>query len=239
MSSVARLSIPLIVLGVVLSIGASAFAEAVPWDNEDGSNERFGWPNGQSGDGSLGQGGLWGDPTITAEGFFNFENMNELFKAEATYPAGDNIVSSASVTINTPGSSPPGAAPVTELHIREWGSFTGDIEDVEASGATVLLIPIDPGGLPAELGELTMTFDIDEHTWEASMDIYFADIGGTPPFPPELSILAVDISNHLKAIPLDGTASIQKLGAEVTLPEPTTLGLVFFGLLPIVLRRTR
>ena len=238
MSPVARLSVTLIVLGVGLSMGASAFATAVPWANEDGSNPRFGWSDGQSDDGGLGQGGLWGDPTVTEQGFF-FEDMNELFKAEATYPASDNIASSLSMTISTFGSSPPGAPPLTDLYIREWGSFTGDIEDVDASGGTVLLLPINPGGVPTELGQLTMTFDIDEHTWEASMDISFADIGGMPPFPPEMNILLIDITNHLKAIPLDGTASIQKLGAEVTVPEPTTLGLLFFGLLPVVLRRTR
>jgi hypothetical protein len=238
MKFLARLSIPLVVFAVVRLAGAPAFATAVPWANETGSNPRFGWSDGQSDDGGLEQGGLWGDPTVTEHGFF-FEDMNDLFKAEAAYPASDNIASSLSVTIDTSGSSPPGAAPLSELRIREWGSFTGDIEDVDASGGTVLLLPISPSGTPTELGQLTMAFDIEEHTWEASMDILFADIGGTPPFPPEVSIFGIDITNHLQAIPLDGAASIQKLGAEITLPEPATLGLVLCGFLPIVLRRAR
>ena len=237
MRSVARLSVPLVVFGVVLSIGASAFATAVPWTNEDGSNARFGWSSGQSDDGGLLQGGLWGDPTVTEHGFF-FENMSDLFEAEATFPAADNIASSVSVTINRLGATPPGADPLTELHIREWGSYTGEIADVIETGGTVLLIPITvPPTPPAELGELTMTFDSDAGTWEASMDIDFASIGGL--FPSEVDILGIDITNHLKATPASGFASIQKLGAEITVPEPTTLGLVLFGLLPIVLRRAR
>jgi hypothetical protein len=96
-----------------------------------------------------------------------------------------------------------------------------------------------PSGPPANLGELEMTFDVEEGTWEASLDVVFADIGGIPAFPPEVNLLGLDVTNHLKAIPLDGSASIQKLGAEIIIPEPATLTLVLCGVVAIVSRRAR
>jgi hypothetical protein len=203
----------------------------VPWTNESGSNARFAWSDGQSDDGGLGEGGLWGDPIVTIEGFF-FDDVNPLFRAEA--PDADNIVSAMSVNLSTLGADPVPADPLTELHITEWGTYTGMWEEVAASSGTVLLIPISPSGPPTNLGQLTMTHDPDTLSWMASMNIYFDEIGGG--FPSEVNILGLDVTNHLIAT---GTSSIQKTGAKVLVPEPTTAMLVLCGLIPIVSRRRR
>lgn len=228
--------VPIISLVLVASLFTGAQAAPVDWDNDSGANARFGWSDGQSGDGDLGGDGLWGNPIVNELGFF-FRDMDEAFMAEATYPSADNILSSTSVLINTNNSDPAGAAPLTELHIREWGSYTGDIENVSSTFGTVLLVPIIPGGVPVNVGELTMTYDDVEKTWEASMDIYFDEIGGMPPFPAEVQLLSLDVTNHLKAVPVDGSASIQKLGADIIVPEPACLTLLLFGLGGMLLRR--
>ena len=228
--------VPIISIVLVGSLFAGAQATPVIWDNTSGANARFGWTNGQSGDGGLGGGGLWGNPTVNELGFF-FRDMEETFEAEATYPSADNILSSMSVLVNTNNADPTAAPPLTELHIREWGSYTGNIEDVSDTFGTVLLVPIVPGGVPVNMGEMAMTFDDVEKTWAASMDIYFNEIGGMPPFPAEMQHLSLDITNHLKAVPLSGAASIQKLGADIIVPEPACLTLVLFGLGGVLLRR--
>ena len=227
--------VPIITVVLVASVAAVSFASPVAWDNATGANARFGWSNGQSGDGGLSGAGLWGDPTVNELGFF-FRDMEETFAAEATHPASDNILSGMSVTLNTMTSSPPAAPALTELHIREWGCYTGEIEDVMATSGTVQLIPIVPSSSSVNLGQLTMDYDDVEKTWTASMDIYFDQIGGG--FPPALNIFGLDISNHLKAVPLDGrTASIQKLGADIVVPEPACLTLLLVGLGGVLLRR--
>ncbi len=225
---------PLLVVCLVLSVGAAATAVPRDWTNASGANAVFGWTNGQSGDGDVATVGLWGDPITTDQGFF-FRTMEPMFEAAATFPSSASTLSGMSVVANTLGAAPPNPSPLTELHIREWGTFTGDIEDVDASGGTVLLLPLSPPGPPINLGELVMTFDAGAGTWTARMDVVFADIGGG--FPAGVNILSVDVTNHLKAIPVDGSASIQKLGADVVTPEPATSALGLVGLLIVMRRR--
>ncbi|HUU82199.1 MAG TPA: hypothetical protein VM243_01725 [Phycisphaerae bacterium] len=226
----------LLVVGLVVSVAGSVVAAPRAWTNATGSNSTFGWSGGQSGDGDVTNVGLWGDPIVNDEGFF-FRDMNPLFKAEAVWPASSNMLSGMSVTLNTMNAVPPNMAGLTELRVREWGSYTGDIEDVVATGGTVLLTPISPGGPPTNLGELAMTFDSQEGTWEASMDVVFSDIGGG--FPSAVQIMSMAITNHLEAIPMDGSASIQKEGASVVFPEPATGMLTLCGLIAVARRRGR
>ncbi len=142
-----------------------------------------------------------------------------------------------SVVMNTLAASPPSTTMITKLHIAQWGTFTGDVADVQASGGTVLLVPLSPGGTPANLGELAMSFNTIDGTWIAEMDIVLADIGGA--FPAGVNILSIDVTSHLKAIPSAGNATMTEQGALVTIPEPATLTLGLLGVVPIILRRTR
>ncbi len=227
--------LPVLAVGLLLTVSSSVWAAPVPWSNASGSNSRFGWSNGQSDDGGLGGSGLWGNPVVTPPGFY-FGAMSPNFRAEATDPESDNMLSSMSVVLSVFSSTPPNAPSLTELRIEEWGTFTGDVSDVEATGGTVLLTSLNPARPPKNLGELNMRFDTENGTWRAWMDIDFAAIGGT--FPAAVKILSVDVTNHLKAIPTGGrTASIQKTGATVTVPEPATGMFVLCGLVTLVARR--
>lgn len=199
------------------------------------ANVRFGWFDGKSDDGGLGQGGLWGQPTVPAVGFL-FEDVNPLFKAEATPSQSDAIASVMNVSLDTGDAAPVPADPLTELHVHEWGSFSGEVAHFAGTYGTLQVIPTNPG-LPYQPHsvELTFEFDTENHTWEAWGDMVFAE---TPPsFPSEVIGLTVNVTNHLQVAP--GTSSIQKLGAEVTIPEPTALMLLLCGLVPVVSRRAR
>ncbi len=228
--------LPFVVVGLVALVGTNAIAGERNWTNDTGSNSGFGWTNGASGDGDIATVGLWGDPAVNDVGF-RFQTMNPLFTASASYPNSASRLSNMSVVLNTFGATPPSALPITKLHISQWGSFTGDIADVSASGGTVLLVPLSPPGTPTNLGALAMTFNSIDGTWIAEMDIELADIGGG--FPAGVNILSIDVTSHLKAIPLAGNATMTEEGALVTIPEPAALTLGLLGLVPIVLRRTR
>ncbi len=235
----ARKWLPFIAVALTLSLSSSAvFATAVAWTNEDGSNARFGWNSGQSDDGGLEQGGLWGDPVVSLQRF-DFDAMHNLFYAETTAPASVSIASAMSVTMDTTAADAP-AAPLTEVHFFEWGTYTGDAADLAAGTyGTMLLIPVTPGFPQYIPHSVDLTFDFNEvnHTWTAWADL---DFTSPPPlFPSAVTVLGIDITNHLHATPDSGTASIQKLGATVTVPEPSTGLLVLIGLAAVVRRGGR
>ena len=235
-SSRLRSCLPLMVVGLVALVATNAIAGDRNWTNDNGSNTRFGWSNGASGDGDIATVGLWGDPLVDDVGF-RFQNMNPLFRATASFPSSASRLSNMSVVLNTLSATPPSATPITKLHISQWGTFTGDVADVDASGGTVLLVPLSPPGTPANLGELAMTFDTINGTWIAEIDILLSDIGGA--FPAGVNILSIDVTSHLKAIPSAGNATMTEQGALVTIPEPAALTLGLLGIVPIILRRTR
>lgn len=225
---------PLVIVGLVLVLAVSASAEQIPWDPPEGANARFGWFDGKSDDADLGEGGLWGQPTVPVAGFL-FEDMNPLFRAVATPTQSDAIASVMKVSIDTNDADPAPADPLTELHVHEWGSFTGDVADLTGTYGTLLIIPTNPGApayWPYQVS-LTFEFDTEAYTWEAWADVIFAN---TPPtFPSEAIGITIDVTNHLQVAP--GSSSIQKLGAEITVPEPTALMLLLCGLVPVVSRR--
>ena len=123
-----RWSLPIL---VVLAVACTANAAAIPWTNATGSNARFSWAAGQSGD------GLWGNPTDTNNGFL-FNDMDSGFIAEANGVAG-SVTSSVKVTMTAIGDS------FEELHIREWGTFEGAVPDVSGSSGTLSLLVLAPG----------------------------------------------------------------------------------------------
>lgn len=224
----------LIVVGVVLSIGASAFAAVVPWTNASGSNARFSWANGQSNDCGIPADppkGMWGDPTVYDVGFF-FNDMRPDFEASAgpAYPGGHPVVSSEmDVDIITIGD------PFAEMYILEFGTYAGEISAVNASSASAEIFQMSPFVMTTI--PLTMTF-FEDNTWEARLDI--DDLASYPGIYSTLGNFSLSITNSLHASPAEGeSASIQKTGARVVFPEPTTLALVFVGIVPLTVRRLR
>jgi hypothetical protein len=156
--------------------------------------------------------------------------MDPGFKAEATEPSAQTTLSLMSVSVNTYAYSP-----VTELHVYEYGTFTGNIEDVDQTTGLVSLSIYYPGFAFPEI-PLNFTFNMDG-TWSAYCELDPASLGTE--FAGGLVDFDLDISNYLVAEPMTqgGTAMIQKLGGKVVFPEPATLLLAVCGLAMISLRR--
>ncbi len=221
-------------VALLVAVG-SASAVDVDWGNASGSNARFVWSQGQSGDGDLGGGGLWGDPTVTEQGFF-FTDMDPTFEAEATYPGTDAVLSATSVTLNAVGGR------VTEIHVREGGTFTGDVADVEASVGSLSILFMNPPASVINVGPLDYEFNVAEGTWTASLDVDVLSLHPMLASANGALLFNVDVTNHLKAEPdtIGATsASIQKTYASIVIPEPSSLLLGAIGLFSLVNRRSR
>jgi hypothetical protein len=209
-----------------LLVAGTAGAADVAWSNASGSNADFAWSNGKSGE------GMWGNPVVTTLGFW-FTAMKPTFKAEATYPASNTLVSTCSVLVNTINPKL-----ISELHIREYGTYSGDIADVIATSGTLTVSLITPYGGVQNLGNLTVSFNPANHTWTAFKDVNLAALnpaGGKDTF-------NITVTNYLQATP-DGvgatTAIIQKTGGRFIVPEPATLALALVGFAMLSLRRSR
>lgn len=228
-------------VGLTLVMASSAGAAAISWTNASGSNSAFDWSNGDSGDGQ------WGDPDVLPSGFF-FNNMLPTFKAgPVTNPSADTIVSSMSVDVDA-------SSPITELHFAEFGTYTGDVADVRTADtgddvktfASVLLTVLDPfdfiNGPVFQAGYLEFQFHANG-TWDAALDLDLADLTAmSAMFAGGINTFSVAVTNHMMAVPDDigaTTASIQKTGGRVVVPEPAMLLFGLCGLAAITLRRSR
>ena len=220
-----RLTSGVSIVSLMLLVGTAGAAD-VPWVPPSGSNADFAWLNGKSGD------GMWGNPVVTTKGFW-FTNMDPSFKAEATFPLSYTRTSTCAVTIDDVG-----APLITELHIREYGTYSGDIADVSHSGGTLSVSLLVPSGGTQNLGNLTMGFNPANHTWTAWKDVDLAALipaGGKDTF-------NVVVTNHLAATPDaigETSAMIQKTGGRIIIPEPATLAMALVGFAMLSLRRSR
>jgi len=234
-------------LAAVFTFAIAGGAEAAffPWGNASGTSPGnvFSWTDGDSEDSGLGLGeGLWGDPTVTDQGFF-FNDMRPEFKAEATEPSAVVIESKTRVMIT-------GTNPLTELHIAEWGTWTGAAEDVNTTYGSVTVTPLIPVDSPFNMPlQLNLTFQYTEvvgdvNTWSAKADIDLTqDLSSFLPglYDSGVTKFQVTVTNHLRSDPVGAgeTAMIQKVGGRIIVPEPATLLLGLGGLLAIALRRSR
>jgi len=220
-----RLTSSVSVVFMILLVGTAGAAD-IAWSNASGSNADFAWLNGKSGD------GMWGNPTVTTLGFW-FTAMKPTFKAEATYPVSNTLDSTVQVIVNANTGKL-----ISELHIREYGTYSGDIADVSHSGGTLSVSLLVPSGGTQNLGNLTMGFNPANHTWTAWKDVDLAALipaGGKDTF-------NVVVTNHLAATPDaigETSAMIQKTGGRIIIPEPATLAMALVGFAMLSLRRSR
>ena len=220
-----RLTSSVLIVSMILLAGTAGAAD-VSWVPPSGSNADFAWSNGKSGD------GMWGNPTVTTLGFW-FTAMKPTFKAEATYPGSNTLDSTVQVIVNANTGKL-----ISELHIREYGTYSGDIADVSHSGGTLSVVLINPSGGTQNLGSVTMGFNPANHTWTAFKDVNLAALipaGGKDTF-------NVVVTNHLAATPDtigETTATIQKTGGRIIIPEPATLALALVGFAMLSVRRSR
>ncbi len=207
---------------IVLAAACTANAAAIPWANDTGSNARFSWTAGQSGE------GLWGNPTAIGAGFL-FNDMAPAFTAEANGTAG-SVTSTLKVTMTAIGDS------FEELHIREWGTFEGAVPDVSGSSGTLSLLvmsPMPPGEF--NIGSLDFDFNASQGTWTAGIDVDLTSLsmfltGG-------VDSMAITVTNHLSALIGTEHTEITKTGGSIIIPEPATFVLGLIGLLAISRRR--
>ena len=225
------------VAGMTLAVAFSAQAADRSWQTPSGSSpgNTFDFNGGQSGDdgltlingGTLNPEGLWGEPTVTATGF-NFENLRDEFEAVATGGGSAARQSEMDVQITPTGQA------FNEIHVYEFGTWTGDLAAVQSSTASVQIFQPSPLIFPTTFDSLPITFHLDG-TWEMQFDIndFAAQFGAS------FSNVFLSVTNILNSNPSSGDASIKKLGVRVDFPEPATLGLMLLGAIPVVTRRRR
>ena len=215
-----------LVLPVVL---AHSPANAAPWANPTGTNERFEWSAGQNTNDML------GDPVNIAQGLF-FTGMTG-FRAEGGGGVGDSIVDLASAVVNT---ASVGADPLNHYNVREWGTWNiggpqGAVnpEDVFAVQADVSVLRIQPEFwlTQADITDMSLVF-FPDGTWVTEGSIL------SPAEPGEWIEGLFKASSSLQ---VDGAAPagtwIQLDGVQMTLPEPGSMSLILLGGSLVLLRR--
>ena len=236
----------------------STTAYAVDFNfNQAGQTSAFGW-NGQSP--AFGHTGTdnqnMGSPTVNSNGFFfinEFGDMNYVVNAGTP-----NINSQVEWAASTKGavvfgqavqgSNPGGAAPITQIIVRESGTFVSQDPQADFSITQSFGIQFfDPSPpFPFNIAPYAVslpqpTFDLINGTWqtEITIDITTLDLGGI--FAPAgADTMAFDLTNIIALSPEAATsASITKTRAEIFTPEPGTLCLLGLGLIAVGVRRRR
>lgn len=212
-----------------IALLASAAQAATPWSTPSGDNIRFAWSGGQNTDANF-----FESPTITDLGFF-FSPSN--FRAEVTTPGlGDVAADVALVDINVFGANGGGGAPpISYFKIAEWGTYDGDILDFSVKADANVTRVIPPMGPTGILDLAAVAWDYNgPGTWYTERTFWLDD-------PPNWSLFAVTYSNSIE---VEGDAPvgsfIEKNGAMIILPEPSSLAVLLVGLgLTAVRRRAR
>jgi hypothetical protein len=226
-------------VGLVLSISSSAFAVSWAWDNATGSTQRFGWHSGESDDYNLGLNeGLWGSP-IEGNDKFDFAQVRPEFKAQGTPSLPDAIETTMNVSIDRSAATPAPGAPINEIHVMLYGTYTGDKTAFDNATSTLQIFSWENFMFTQTLGQIEYefaTFNTQNNTWEARIDVTdVSAIVGT-----QLNDeFQLSVQTHLLAEPIAGSASIDVTGGTVVLPEPASLALMVLGGAALFVRRAR
>lgn len=212
-----------------VSLVAGVAQAATPWDTPAGNNTRFAWNGGQNTDANY-----FESPTITDQGFF-FSPSN--FRAEVTVAGlGDVAADVALVDIDVFGADGGGGAPpIDYFKIAEWGTYSGNIADFSVKADANVTRVIPPTGPTGVLDLAAVSWDYNgPGTWYTQRTFWLDD-------PPNWSLFAVTYSNSIE---VEGDAPvgsfIEKNGAIIILPEPSSLAVLLVGLgLTTARRRAR
>jgi hypothetical protein len=214
----------------ILAAGSPAFAGS--WTlNATGANTRFGWSAGYNNTDHF------GNPIVNTTGFYFVSPVN--FKAQSGTLS---VTDYARVRINTNNASPVPAAGITDILVREWGNYSGEIGDftVGADYSITRYTPTPYG----QTGILTMPVVFNPGgTWYSERWLHVGDpVPTNPGFlwnQPAVDFLikvtdTVQVSTQAAA----NGAWIDKKGMEIVVPEPSALALVIVSGL-LLIRRSR
>ena len=240
---------------LVVCLSTSGAALAASFDhNPSGQTATFGWsgvgPNfGHTGTDSA----AMGSPTVNDLGLFFVNEFSDMhYTVNSGTPSLNSHVVWAMSTngMNVTGeqvlgSNPPGAAPITQLIIRESGTFVSDAPTTDfAISQAVGIQFFDPFGFfPYTVNLPAPTFNLVDGTWETELII---DITTVNPLgmgvvaPNGVDTMRVDLVNDVALMPgAPGSASFTKLRAEIFIPEPGSMLLLSLGGAAALLRRKR
>jgi hypothetical protein len=216
---------------VILAAGSPALASNWTF-NASGANQRFGWSAGKNNTDHF------GNPTVTTAGFFFFAPVN--FKAQLGTPS---VTDYASVRINTNNALPVPAAGITDILVREWGTFSGQIADFTV-GADYSITRYTPSPY-GQTGILTMpvVFNAVNNTWYSERWLHVGDpVPTNPGFlwnqPAVDFIIKVTDTIQVASQAAQNGAWISKRGMEIVVPEPSALALMIISGL-LLMRRSR
>ncbi|MFQ5410874.1 MAG: hypothetical protein ACE5E1_04425 [Phycisphaerae bacterium] len=217
-------------------LAAASSADASAWTmNASGANPAFGWFGGQDNT------DLFESPTVNEAGFFFSPTA---FRADGGGGVGNNATDFARVTVDIALSSPPGALPIDQITIQEWGTWSNGTNDpgtdfqVQADFSVFRFDPFPPG----VTGALSMpvTFNPDG-TWHAELTLVAGAVGNPPASDVPWQKFQITVTDTIAVVGSAPAGSfIDKTGMNIILPEPASLLLVFAGFAPlIIVRRSR
>lgn len=222
-----------ILAGLAVLFGGSVPAVASSWTNASGSNARFGWSGGENNTDHF------GNPTVTTDGFF-FTDPDDFIADVDTGIL--SVTDFARVTVDVAGATPNPASPIPQITVREWGTFAGDLEDLNLQADFVVFrySPMPPGSTSTiNLPNDATVFDEEEGTWFTEYVLTAGEAGNPPYADQPWSRFQITVTNTVQ---VDGGAPagsfIEKMGMSIVVPEPSTL-LLLVGCIPLIPRRLR
>jgi hypothetical protein len=217
---------------VVGILAAGSPALAGNWTlNASGANARFGWSGGYNNTNHF------GNPTVNTTGFFFTAPVN--FKAQLGTPS---VTDYARVRINTNDATPAPAAGITDILVREWGNYSGQIGDfIVGADYSITRYTPTPFG---QTGILTMPVVFNPGgTWYSERWLHVGDpVPTNPSFlwnqPAVDFLIKVTDTIQVAAQAAQNGAWIDKKGMEIIVPEPSVLALMIVSGL-LLIRRLR
>jgi hypothetical protein len=227
----------IVLVALVAAVVFASPAFAGPWTfNATGSNARFGWSGGQHV--ALPGGSAHGSPVVSQDGFFFVDYYGDMnFRAEVG--GVQTVNAGVSVRVTPANSTPPGAPPIDLIIVREYGTWGGNLSDIQAQADFDITEYVT--GYANNTGTLTFTpatFNPDG-TWTAERT--FVPGPGNPLGAPwtNPNILADFKIRVRNLVGVQGSVAgtfIEKKGLQIIVPEPGALLLLAVAL-PVAFRR--
>lgn len=208
--------------------GATAYGSA--WTNDNGSNGRFSWQDGNNAN------DLYGDPTVTEAGFFFLNPVD--FRAEGGGGVGDSVTDTARWVMDVGAHDS-----IDFITVEEWGIWSSDISDPSDYEFDVAfdVFRFDPSP-PGSTTSITIPVTVElDGTWHAEYTLVAGAAGNPPASDQPWNKMQITVVNTLQ---VDGTTApagtfIEKQGMRVIIPEPASLLFLALGLGSVAVCRSR